>query len=62
MEFGYHNTSFGHKKTTGPTGIAAETFKGMESLGVDEVVVAFRKIANEGRIPASWKDGTTIAL
>ena len=44
------------KIATGPTGIDAEMFKDMESVGVDDVSVAFRKFANEKIIPASWKE------
>ena len=31
-------------------------------LGVDKVIAAFRKIANEGRIPAGYKESTAVAL
>ena len=50
------------KRATGPSGVAAEMFKGMEKVGVDQVTEALRKIASEGRIPTSWKESTTIAL
>ena len=50
------------KRATGPSGVAAEMFKGMGKVGVDEVTEALRKIAIEGRIPTNWKESTTIAL
>ena len=50
------------KRATGPSGVAAEMFKGMGKLGIAEMTEALRKIASEGRIPDSWKNSTTIAL
>ena len=50
------------KGAIGSIDVAANVFKDMESLGIDEVTVAVRKITNEGKLPASLKDSSTIEL
>ena len=50
------------KRATGPSGVSAEMFKAMEGVGVKEVTAALQQIAQESRMPDSWKYSTTIAL
>ena len=50
------------KRATGPCGVSAEMFKAMEGVDVKEVTAALQQIAQESRMPDSWKYSTTIAL
>ena len=51
-----------NRRATGPSGVAAEMFKAMEGVGVQEVTLALRETARLRETPSSWKNSTTIAL